>query len=392
MRYFCRTLVASAAALLTCAPATHASRVHVDLNACRPMIGLLRAMHDGAPRDSVDQALESLIETPAYRVMFRHYNRSWRPNHLPPGVFQRMILSLAYSGEYAVGENQRADSMLTRWRAAYDDVPRCERQLTRLEAANMRALADRGVKYAQGWLPPGWTIPDFDLIVLPQGGSPAFSIDGTQGYDFFQIPVTASGDLDIDWLVGTIAHESNHLGMRGPRASLAVASDSVALALVALCVPEGVATEFISGPPPGRVPAVPGVPYHLFTPALSQAWNARVEEEPDMMAHMAKLLDRAAHDSLSQGQLEADMRDYWFEGAIGRAYVFGSEMLGAIELGLGRKAVFEAIEDPRRMFELYDRAIATHSKELARCVPVPDSTVRQSLDIGADRPAPAPGH
>jgi hypothetical protein len=332
-----------------------------------------------------------MLETPAYRVMFRHYNRSWRPNHLPPAVFERMILSMKYSGEYAVGENQRADSMLTRWRAAYGDLPRCERQLARLEAANLPALVNRGVTYAQGWLPPGWTIPDFNLIVLPQGGSPAFTIDGAQGYDFFQIPNTASGDLDVDWLVGTIAHESNHLGMRAPQASLAVASDSVALALVGLCVPEGVATEFISGPPPGRVPAIPGVPYHIFTPALIEAWNARVEEEPDMMTHMAELLDRAVHDSLGQEQLEAEMRDYWFEGAIGRAYVFGSEMLGAIELGLGRKAVFEAIEDPRRMFQLYNQAIEADPKQLARCVRVPDRAVRQSLGIGSKRPTTGAG-
>ena len=378
------------ATLLAASP-SHASHVSVDLTACRPMIGLMRAMREGAPRDSVRLALERELETPAYRVMFRHYNRSWRPNHLPPPVFERMILSLAYPDEYRIGENQRADSMLTRWRAAYDDLPRCERQLARLESAQLPKLIERGVRYAQGWLPPGWTIPDFALIVLPQGGSPAFAIDGTQGYDFFQIPTTASGNLDVNWLVGTIAHESNHLGMRGPQVRVYAASDSVALALVALCVAEGVATEFISGPPPGRVPAIPGIPYHLFTPALAAAWGERVEEEPAMMAHMAALLDRAVGDSLSQDQLETEMRDYWFEGAIGRAYVFGSEVFGAIELGLGRTAVFEAIEDPRQLFQLYNRAIEANPKQLARCVPMPERAVAQSLAIGTPRSGASPG-
>jgi hypothetical protein len=369
------------AALLAASPA-RASHVNVDMSACRPMVHLMRAMRAGAPRDSVQAALERLLETPAYRVMFKHYNRSWRPNHLPPAAFERMVLSLGFPGAYAVGENQRADSMLTRWRAAYDDLPRCERQIERLEAARLPDLIERGVRYAQGWLPPGWTIPDFTLIVLPQGGSPAFTIDGAQGYDFFQIPTTASGELDMDWLVGTIAHESNHLGMHGPQMSLAVASDSVALELVALCVAEGVATEFISGPPPGRVPAIPGVPYHIFTPALAAAWNARVEEEPGMFQHMAELLDRAVRDSLSQQQLETEMREYWFEGVIGRAYVFGSELFGAIELGLGRAAVFEAIEDPRKLFQLYNRALDADPGRLNRCVPMPDLSVKQALEIG----------
>jgi len=241
------------------------------------------------------------------------------------------------------------------------------------------------VRYAQSWPPPGRKIPDFPLIVLPQGGSPAFTIDGAQGYDFFQIPTTDSGELDVNWLVGTIAHESNHLGMRSSEVLASVPSDSVALALVTMCVAEGVATEFISGPPPGRTPAIPGVPYHLFDAQLTAAWNARVEEEPEMMRHMAELLDRAIQGRLSQEELEKEMRDYWFEGAIGRAYVLGSEMFGAIELGLGRKAVFQAIEDPRKLLQLYNRAIDAKPELLHRCVRAPDRAVSQSLSIGGQR-------
>jgi hypothetical protein len=207
-------LVPLAALLVLAASPAHAGRVSIEIGACRDMYALMSAMRAGAPHDSVQAALDSLLDSPSYRVMFRHYNRSWRPSHLPPRVFERMILSLEVPDEYRAGENERADSMLPRWRAAYADLPRYRRQLRRLEAADLPALVERGVRYAQGWLPPGWTIPDFALVVLPQGGSPAFSIDGSQGYDFFQIPSTASGDLDVDWLVGTIAHESNHLGMR----------------------------------------------------------------------------------------------------------------------------------------------------------------------------------
>jgi len=366
-------------------PPARAARVDVDLSACRGVYALLEAMHAGAPETRVKAALDSLLDTPAYWMMFRHYNRSWRPHHLPPDVFERMILSLEFPAEYQVGENARADTMLTRWRAAYANLAHYGRQLERLDSAHLPELIARGVAYAQTWLPPGWTIPDFPLIVLPQGGSPALAIDGAQGYDFFQIPTTPAGDLDVEWLVGTIAHESNHLGMRGPELELAVPSDSVALELVTMCVAEGVANEFISGPPAGRVPAVPGVPYHVFTPALSAAWLARVEEEPAMFDRMASLLDRATRDSLSQGQLEAEMRDYWFEGAIGRAYVFGSEMLGAIHLALGRDSVFAAIQDPRRMFQLYNRSLDAKPQALGRAVRMPDRAVDQALSIGRAR-------
>ncbi len=362
-----------------------AARVSVELGACRDMYRLMSAMRAHAPRDSVKAALDSILGLPSYRLMFRHYNRSWRPNHLPPAVFERMILSLEFPGEYTVGENQRADSMLTYWRPAYDNLPDYRRRLERLEAARLPVLVERGVRYAQGWLPPGWTIPDFAMIVLPQGGSPAFAIDGAQGYDFLQIPSTPSGELDVDWLVGTIAHESNHLGMRGHPLTVIAASDSVAFAVVSLCVAEGVATEFVSGAPAGLAPAVPGLPFHTLTPSLVAAWQARVREEPQIVDHMAGLLDRAVRGALSQDQLEADMRDYWLEGAIGRAYVLGSEMFGAIYLGLGRKAVFAAIEDPRRLFQLYDQALDKRSDLLGRCVRMPERAVEQALAIGKER-------
>jgi len=384
MRLF--PLITSLAVLaLAAAPPAEARHVRVDLGACRAAGALMTAMRAGAPHDSVRAAIERLLETPGYRVMFRHYNRSWRPNHLPPAVFERMILSLEFPAEYRVGENERADSMRVRWRAAYDDLPGYERRLRQLEGARLSALIARGVRYAQRWLPPGWTIPDFTLIVQPQGGSPAFSIDGAQGYDFLQLPCSPAGDLDLDWLVGTIAHESNHLGMRSRELRASSPADSVAYALVSLCIAEGVATEFISGPPAGLAPAVPGVPFHIFTPALAAAWTARVGEEPEMFTHMAALLERAVHGALTQPELEAEMRGYWFEGAIGRAYVFGSEIFGAIELGLGRKAVYEAIEDPRRLFELYDRALDRRPDRLGRCVRMPESTVREALAIGQAR-------
>lgn len=373
------------AALAVASRPANAARVTVDMRACGAVDSLLRAMHAGASRDSVKRALDSLLTTPAYRVMFRHYNRSWRPHHLPPEVFERMILSLEFPAEYTVGENQRADSMLVRWRAAYADLPRFERRLRKLEAVDLPSLVTRGVSYAQGWLPKGWTIPDFPLIVLPQGGSPAFAIEGAQGYDFLQLPDDAKGDLDVTWLVGTIAHESNHLGMRSPSLPLAGASDSIALAVVNLCVAEGVANAFISGVPAGLAPKVDGVPYHVLTPALEAAWAARVAEEPEMFTHMAGLLDRASRHALSEDELNADIGGYWLTGSIGRAYVFGSEIFAAIHLAFGKRGVFQAIEDPRRLFQLYDAALDKRPQELSRCVRMPAATVAQALAIGTGK-------
>ena len=75
-------------------------------------------------------------------------------------------------------------------------------ELQQLESAPLRKLIQDGVRYAQSWLPPGWTIPGFYFPVIPNGGSPAFSIGDAQGYDFFQLPEDAAGKIDLQNLVG----------------------------------------------------------------------------------------------------------------------------------------------------------------------------------------------
>jgi hypothetical protein len=41
-------------------------------------------------------------------------------------------------------------------------------------------------------------------------------------------------------------------------------------------------------------------------------------------------------------------------GAIGRAYVLGSEMFGAIYVAFGKEKVFKTMKNPRRLFSLYN--------------------------------------
>jgi hypothetical protein len=238
--------------------------VNIDVSACRAMFNVLNAMNQGAPREDFSVSLDSVLATRPYRIMFKHYNRSWHPNHLPEPVFKKMILSLRFEGEYSSGENERADAMRVRWREFYGNLPLYARNLRQLEEADLRRLISEGVKYAQEWLPPGWNIPDFDFLVIPNGGSSAFAIGGAQGYDFFQLPRDASGSIEWDRLLGTISHESHHLGNRPPSAGPMAPANSLAFRVMSLCVAEGTATEFISGAPGGLVPPIPGLKYHVF--------------------------------------------------------------------------------------------------------------------------------
>ncbi len=366
-----------------------AQEVEVDFSACQGMSEVLEAMHNCASLESVSRRLDALLDTRPYQMMFKHYNRSWRPNHLPKPVFKRMILSLRFEGEYTPGENSRADSMLKQWKGFYRDPSRYRERLRALEAVDLRTLIADGIRYAQGWLPPEWKIPGFYLPVIPNGGSPAFAIEGTQGFDFLQLPLTPSGGLDLEWLVATISHESNHLGLRPTTPESLTQAEKVAYRVVSFCVAEGVATEFISGPPPGRVPAIPGARFHIFDADMTRAWNERVAEEAQIVDHLASQLDRATSGALTAEGFDGDLRDYWLSGSIGRAYVLGSEIFGAIDTAFGKEAVFTAMRDPRRMFGLYNAALDAELQALSHCIRIPEKTVQQAMAIGNRTTSPA---
>jgi putative zinc-dependent peptidase DUF5700 len=353
-----------------------AQDVDVDISACRGMYDVLKAMHAGKPREEVAKRIDALLETRAYRMMFRHYNRSWRPNHLPKDVFRRMILSLRYEGQYAAGENERADAMRVRWKRFYDDLPLYERKLRQLEGADLKKLVREGVRYAQGWLPPEWKIPPSYLAVVPNGGSPAFTIEDTQGYDFLQIPD------DVQWLVGTISHESHHLGMRTAEPKGLTKRESLAFRVLTLTMAEGIATKFISGPPAGCVPVLAEVPFDTFSPELKDAWKERVADEEESVGRLLASFDQALAGEVTDEALDRDLREYWLSGTISRAYMVGADLFGAIYVAFGKERLFEVMRDPRLVFRTYNAALDAKPDVLGRCARVPEKAAQQALAIG----------
>ena len=100
------------------------------------------------------------------------------------------------------------------------------------------------------------------------------------------------------------------------------------------------------------------------------------------MQHQAALLDRAVAGNLTEDAFNTELRDYWMNGIIGRAYVLGSEMFGAIYAAFGKAGALSAMQDPRQLFQMYNEALDTKPDLLKRCVRIPDKTVKQALTIG----------
>ena len=67
---------------------------------------------------------------------------------------------------------------------------------------------------------------------------------------------------------------------------------------------------------------------------------------------------------------------------MGPAYFAGAELFGAIYFAFGKQGVFAAMEDPRKLFDLYNRAIDKEPRLLSGCPRIPTKTVERAL---ADR-------
>ena len=359
-----------------------AQKVEVDISVCYEIADVLTAMKNGSLKEDVSAMLDSVFLTRAYKTMFKHYNRPFRPNHLPESVFKRMILNLQFPGSYTAGENQRADQMSEIWTTFYRDLDLYQRNLQQLRYLDLTVLINEGVRYAQNWLPRGWSIPDFYFLILPNGGSDAFTIDGAQGYDFFQLPRDSSGNINGAELVGTIAHESHHLGMKGSFPASMTKSDSFAYQFLTLFVAEGAATKFVDNAPGGHVPVVNGAREHEFTEPVGHLWRTYTADAAGIFDRMVTTFEKAYSGAFTNADINAEIRGYWLTGLKGRAYFVGSELLGAIYHAFGKEQLFATMKDPRQMFDLYTKAIQNKPEQLGQCIAIPDSTVQHALAIG----------
>lgn len=360
-----------------------AAKFAVDISACEEILGLLKEMKSGCSQADAAARLDGILETKPYTIMFAHYNRDWRPDHLPPDVFKRMVLSVEFPGLYHTGENQRADMMLKHWTKYYADLDGYEQRLRLLKETDLNGMIADAIAFAQTWLPPEMVVPEFTFTIHPNGGSGGFIIGEAQGYDFFQLPE------DLTRLYGMIAHEMHHAGLDIPQPEFARESDAVAFAVLEMFVGEGTANKFISNVPGGQVPPLrENEAMDYFDQTVMDAWQREWDRftgiEDELFLKMTEAFDRAYAGDLTREQLNLEIRDFWLKGFVQPLYFVGSELFGAIYYGFGREACFDAMRDPRLIFDLYNRSLQNRPELLGKCPPIPVSTAENALRLGKE--------
>lgn len=353
----------------------------VDISACQKMWNVLTTMKNGIPKTEVNKMLDTVLDSKPYQTMFQHYNRSWRPNHLPVSVFKRMILSLQFPEEYTRGENTRADQMLIFWKSCYNDLTHFKKNLDDLKKTDITKLINEAVVYAQSWLPQGWKIPDSYFFIHPNGGSNAFVINNSQGYDFFQLSLNTDGTINWSELIRKISHELHHLGMKNTLPGNMSLSDSNAFNFLRLFIGEGTATKFVDNAPGGYVPEINSSKGNAFTGKLDALWKEYTSKEQEIFKRFVSTFEKLYQGKMTQYELESEINNYWLAGLKGPAYFLGSELFGAIYYGFGKEGSFAAMENPEEMLDLYNKALKKKPEILNNCFVIPDTVIQHSLAL-----------
>jgi hypothetical protein len=351
-------------------------KVSVDLSSCSAMMNIIDDLRKGQSKNEVSKHLDSILNTRPMVVMFKHYNRPYRPDHLPKDVFKRMILSLRYPEEYKLGEKERADQMLDYWKLFYERPDFYRKSVIQLQQADLEYLINKAVQYAQNWLPLTMKIPGFDFYIIPNGGSGAFAIDSSQGHDFFQLPRdSVTGLVKLNQLIANIAHESHHLGINIDYPGNLSKQDSLAFRFLSVFIAEGTATKFVDNAPGGFVPTINKKHAINFENQTYTLWKHYTVIEDSLFNELFKTFDKIYTGSFSEDSINYSIRTYWLSGAIkGPAYFVGSELYGAVYYSYGRKGLFEAMTNPAKLFQMYNYSIERTAK-LKKCIPVPEDLI-----------------
>lgn len=323
------------------------------------MVAFLGRMADGGGSAG---ELDQILAGPSYQAMFRHYNRSWRPDHLPPSAFRDMILGALAGG--APPENDRASQMRPRWDAAVSDIQRLSRDVRAIEALVDRGLVEDALAQAERWLPPGQAIPVQRVHLLLDGGSFPWAHEGNVGVDLLQLPRTAhDAGIDLEALGPMLAHEFHHIGLAAAWGTAETGAltdeESLALRFLRFLAGEGAAMKFVNNAPGGRAPALSTRATPDFGEAMQADWAVYRREETALWASAQDLLLRILEGQATAQDMAAEMREYWLPGpprVLGRNYYVGAELLGAVYHYAGWDAAARLMTDPRCLLTAFDEA------------------------------------
>ncbi|MFO7866230.1 MAG: DUF5700 domain-containing putative Zn-dependent protease [Candidatus Aminicenantes bacterium] len=332
---------------------TDRSRGHVtvDYRMAEKAIQWLEYINTGPDLEEIKRRfLEEVAPTEGCRVIIRHWERfrEWDEE-----IFLTFILEALdkiSTDEPLENEDGSPTSFGMRrklWMYALNNTGKLREDLNQLKQAEVR---DKALKLARQYLPDDADVSNRFYVVL-FGASSAFSVGEENGFDLLQLPKTSAGQVYVENVIETFAHEMHHSGFSNAADKhMTDVENKDRIMLVGILAAEGMPTHFINRIRENLdVLKSSGNEMHRM---LAAQWEENLDRLPELYKEAEK--DILLNMEGEIGQQEIFKK--WMGGLQGPAYVLGSDMFDVIEKHLGLKEAKKIAQDYRRFLSIYNRA------------------------------------
>jgi len=336
--------------------------VNIDFTMAEKAVEWLEFIKKGADDKSIkDYFVKNVASTKGCQAIIHHWARfrKWDNEE-----FYKFIMeALGRIPANKKGKNE--DSSLSwferrkmLWRQALSHPERIRKDINDLKKFNLK---DKAIKIAKKYLPDDVVlISDFYFVLF--GGSPAFSVGKENGFDVLQLFRTPDGNLYLEQIIITLAHELHHSGFyyclnkHNP-----ILKDDPNIMLLGTLVAEGMPTYFIN-----RTQKNLEKLRRIDNPLLKMLvkdWNA-------YLLNLNESFRQAEKDVLLnlEGKLSVeDIHRKWLNGVQGQAYILGSYMFSVIDKYLGVEQAKKLVYNPLNFIAIYNKAAKLGNEQKGGC-------------------------
>ena len=233
------------------------------------------------------------------------------------------------------------------WLQALNNTERLRADLKILKEARLREAA---LDLARKYLPEEADISNRFYVVL-FGASSAFSVGEENGYDLLQLPKGPDGQLDLQNIVETFAHEMHHSGfLNCTDQHMSEVKNKERILLPGILAAEGMPTHFINRVKE-NLHLLKSSPNEISRQLASQ-WEENLSRLPELYQEAEKDIELNMKGEIGQKEIF----EKWVSGLQGAAYVLGSDMFSVIERYLGLEEAKNVARDYRLLLSVYNAA------------------------------------
>lgn len=353
--------------------------VKVSYSTNQEVLDLLKYMKNKALKERVEKRIDKLLSHKDYAVFFTFYKNN-NSRGLNKSDFKNMILSLRWPEHHTRGKNRTVDLMRSMWQRVYNNLQHLQHKINRLKKINLNALIKKSVRKANEWLPPGMKAKTFNFVILADGLSSAYQMGSYQVYDIFQIPIDRKGDIDKELFGEIIAHESHHSGITGRTKSYS-GKEYLLSRFLSIFIIEGSATKLVNNVYGKFVEKInKGKEIHYFKAIpginLERAWRNMFSQENEMFKRFFNTVGKIMKGEYNSYNVNKELNSYWMAPGSAKYYLIGSELMGAVYFGFGKKGCFEVMKDYTKLIPMYHKSISKNRYKLKNCPQVPADVIK----------------